>query len=257
MLASSLVEGEDAPVATEYAVVGELLPGFLLAARKGELGPEDQRDALNQAIGTLASVSRQHIIEERTKVRARLRHVVVGITVAALLMLNAAVLLLLHTARLVLRPVDELIEASKQLGQERFDYRVQVKQHDEFDQLAEAYNRLAGQLALNEERKMVTLRQAAVALNHDLNNVLGIITLQLTKMGRQTEDNPALRQQLQLVQANLSRMAETLQSLHRLRRIVLTEYMPGQQMLDLPKSLEPDGAQGGRLAKRVNHEVRG
>ena len=98
---------------------------------------------------------------------------------------------------------------------------------------------MAGQLALNEQRKIETLQQVAVALNHDLNNVLSIITLQLTRMGRQSEDNPALRQQLQTVQGNLSRMAETIQSLGRIRRIVLTEYLPGQQMLDLTRSLEP------------------
>jgi HAMP domain-containing protein len=251
--ASALVSGDNAPAAHEYRRVGELLPGFLESASSPNWGRplSDQDRQLSAAIATLAAVARQHIVDERTAVRARLRNIVTAIALVALVMLNAAVLLLLHVSQLVLRPVDQLIEATKQLGQERFNYRVRVEQHDEFDQLAAAYNAMASQLELSEQRKMETLRQAAVALSHDLNNAMGIITLQLTKMGRQSEENPLVRQQLQLAQQNLSRMADTVQSLHRIRRIVLTDYMPGQQMLDLARSLEPPPetpAAGGRAA---------
>jgi nitrate/nitrite-specific signal transduction histidine kinase len=238
---SDLVAGAESPAGDEYRRVAELMPAFLASARSPARGraPTEADAQLSEAIAGLAVAARQHILAERIAVRARLRHIVVGIAVVALIMLNAAVLLLLHVSSMVLRPVDDLIEATRQISQERFDYRVRLERGDEFDQLAESYNAMAGQLALNEQRKMETLQQVAVALNHDLNNVLGIITLQLTKVGRQSEDNPALRQQLQLVQGNLSRMAETIQSLSRIRRIVLTEYLPGKQMLDLPRSLEP------------------
>jgi HAMP domain-containing protein len=219
--------------------VRSALPDFQRWATGVDGGSPDAAVRLSSSIGALSESARAHIQAERAHVRARLRLVVAGIIIAALVLLNAAVLVLLHTARLVLRPVDELIEASRQLGLERFDYRVDVRQRDEFDQLAGAYNALAAQLARNEERKMETLHQVATALNHDLNNVLSIVSLQLTRMDRESDASPALRERLRSIQQSLSRMAETIQSLGRVRRIVLTEYLPGRQMLDLPRSLEP------------------
>ena len=157
-------------------------------------------------------------------------------------MVNASAIILLHTAYMILRPVDQLVEASRELAKERFDYRVEIDRDDEFGELAHAYNRLAAQLAANEERKMETLRQVAVALNHDLNNTLAAIELELRLVDLQTGGNPRLTERFQRMHQSLARVAKAVRSLAEVRRIVLTEYMPGQMMLDLERSVSSDDA---------------
>src|SRR5689334_5116112 len=115
----------------------------------------------------------------RAHALSHLRAMVLGMSVAALVVVNLAVLLLLRTADMILRPVDALVEATRELGQEHYGYRVSLERDDEFGQLAAAFNALAAQLGANEERKMETLQQTAVALNHEVNNALSIISMQL------------------------------------------------------------------------------
>jgi two-component system sensor histidine kinase BaeS len=162
---------------------------------------------------------------------------VLGMSIAALVVVTTAVLLLLWTAEMILRPVDALVEASRELGQEHFDYDVQLDREDEFGELARAYNSLAAQLAANEQRKMETLQQTSLMLSHEVNNVLGIIAMQLALADRQAAGNTLLKQHLNQINASLTRMAETVAALGRVRRIVLKDYLPGQKMLDLPRSV--------------------
>ncbi len=176
----------------------------------------------------------------RAAVLSRLRFMVMGMSVAALIVVNLAVLLLLRTAEMILRPVDALVEASRELGQEHFDYRVQPMgddREDEFGELGRAYNSLAAQLQANEQRKMETLQQTSLMLSHEVNNILGIISMQLALADRQAAGNPLLKQHLTQISASLTRMADTVAALGRVRRIVLTDYLPGQKMLDLPRSV--------------------
>jgi methyl-accepting chemotaxis protein len=173
----------------------------------------------------------------RVAALSRLRFMVMGMSVAALVVVNLAVLLVLRTAEMILRPVDALVEASRELGLEHFDYRVQLDRNDEFGELARAYNSLAAQLAANEQRKMETLQQTSLMLSHEVNNILAIIAMQLALADRQAAGNTLLKQHLTQINASLSRMAETVAALGRVRRIVLTDYLPGQKMLDLPRSV--------------------
>jgi len=170
------------------------------------------------------------------------RVLVIALTLAALVMVNISVVVLLKAAQMVLKPVGALVESSRELAAEHFDHRVVIDQGDEFAELAHAYNRLAEQLQANEERKTETLRQLAVTLNHDLNNAMSIIEMQLGLMDRQAGGNPALGAHLQQIRASLSRMTGTVASLKHIRRIVLTDYTPGQKMVDLERSVSPEPA---------------
>jgi two-component system sensor histidine kinase BaeS len=179
------------------------------------------------------------------------RALVIALTLAALLMVNVAIVVLLRISQMVLRPVSALVEGSRELAAERFDHRVQIDQKDEFGELAHAYNSLAAQLEANEERKTETLRQLAVTLNHDLNNALATVELQLGLVDRQAGMNPVVGKHLRETRASLAHMARTVASLKNIRRVVLTDYAPGQKMLDLERSVgeEPrNGAIGGRGA---------
>jgi nitrate/nitrite-specific signal transduction histidine kinase len=194
---------------------------------------------VQSAVQDLGTALRIHVAAEQASLGRYFRSLVLGLTLAALLMVNVAIIVLLRTAQVVLKPVAALVEGSRELATEHFEHRVHVDQQDEFAELAHAYNRLAGQLQANEERKTETLRQLAVTLNHDLNNAMAVIELQLGLLDRQAGTNPTLARHLTDIRTNLGRMSGTVASLKNIRRVVLTEYGPGQKMVDLERSTAP------------------
>jgi signal transduction histidine kinase len=174
--------------------------------------------------------------EELLGITRRLRTIIVVFALATLFALNVTIVLLLRTGEMIVRPVEALVHASRELAMERFDHRVEVDASGEFAELARSYNQLAEQLALNEAKKMETLQQLAVTLNHELNNAIGIIELQLSSLQRRAAGDHALADRLTQIRENLRRITATVASLKDVRRIVLTDYAPGLKMLDLEKS---------------------
>jgi signal transduction histidine kinase len=232
-------EGAGAPV---YNHIAQLLPIFLadatrLSAAPGP-GPEIIAGSaeLHRSLTELANIARRHVAAEQASLSGHLRTLIISLAIAAIIMTNVAIFVLVRTANMILRPVGELIAGTRELAQEHFDFRIGVSQHDEFDELAKAYNSLGDQLAANEQRKVRALQQLAVTLNHELNNAINIIELRLRLLDRRAGDDPQLASNLGDIHHNLARMAQTVASLRDVRRIVLTDYLPGQLMLDLARS---------------------
>jgi nitrogen fixation/metabolism regulation signal transduction histidine kinase len=168
------------------------------------------------------------------------RWLVLILGIIFLVLVNLSVLLLLRAAGQILSPVDTLVEATRELAQEHYDHRVELEANDEFDRLAEAYNLLAEHLQHNEKQRMNVLGQVGLTLNHELNNAMATIELQLGMLGRGTGGDIQAERRLRTIHESLNRMKETVQSLKNVRRIVLTEYSPGMQMLDLAQSMRED-----------------
>ena len=168
-----------------------------------------------------------------------LRWIILSLALVFVLEINIAVVLILRMAVAVVRPIEKLVEATRELSAGHYDYRVELAQHDEFDELAQAYNVLAENLQANDQRKMEVLQQVALAMNHELNNAAAIIQVQLRRANKEAGGNPALEGQLRQIQTSLQRMTQSVQSLSNARRIVLTDYVPGMKMLDLTKSAAP------------------
>lgn len=241
--------------ATRIAAVRALLP--LMSVPGGLAGPiiEDPI-ALRSEITALAQCARRHIAAEQITLSKNLRALIIGLTIAALVMVNITVVVLLRTANMILRPVSQLLEGSRLLAEEHFEHRVTVSQNDEFAELAHAYNRLADGLALNEQRKVQALRHLAVTLNHELNNVIGMIDLRLELLNRASKGDPTLLAHFREIHQNLERMARTVASLREVRRVVLMDYMPGEQMLDLPRSVAVEEGGANRLAPDPSDKAR-
>jgi methyl-accepting chemotaxis protein len=197
-------------------------------------------------IASLGEISQDHMREEQEGVTTKFRWIVLGVAVVFLIVINISIMMLLRAASMVIRPVDRLVAASRRLAHEEFDHRVEIAQHDEFDELAEAYNSLAEQLQTNEERKLETLHYLARTLNHELNNAISIIEMQLGAVARSSNGGPGHEKQLKQIRAAMERMSETVHALTRIRRIVLTDYLEGVKMLDLQRSMAED--QGTELA---------
>lgn len=229
------------------------LPAFrrhvasLATAQDPHWAVQHRRAALLAAVGLrqdTMNLSRnigRHGEQEQRMLTSRFRWMVLALTVIFLVVINLSVVGLWRMTEMVLRPVEKLVEATRELGQERFDYRVELDQKDEFDELARAYNSLASQLQANEQRKLEMLGQVALTLNHELNNAIAIIQMQLELLSRQAGGNARIEQYARQIHESLARMTRTVESLKRVRRIVLTDYVSGVKMLDLERSVQ-DGA---------------
>jgi len=165
------------------------------------------------------------------------RWVVLALAAVFLILINLSIFAFLRTAGMVLRPVEKLIEATRELGQEHFDHRVQLDHEDEFAELARAYNHMAGQLQCSEQRQLDTLQRVALTLNHELNNALATIELQLQLLNRKGNTVESARKCAGQIREGLARMGATVEALKHVRRIVLTDYLPGVKMLDLEQSV--------------------
>jgi len=179
-----------------------------------------------------------HMKEEQLWVTARFRAAAIGLAVVFVVLINIAIILLIRAASMVLRPVDQLLDASRHLALEEYDYRVEVGPKDEFAELAAGFNTLAQHLETNEQRKIETLHQVARTLNHELNNAIAIIELQLRMVAKSPSYDPASGRQLELIHQTLRKMNHTVTSLTQVRRVVLTDYIEGVKMLDLKLSTQ-------------------
>lgn len=219
-----------------YAEVGAILPSFAAAVELNTFSPADSL-GLQRKVIELGQSAREVVADEQQALSKHLRTLIIGLTIAALVMMNITIVVLLRTAQMVLKPIDDLVEASRKLGQEQYGHRVLTDQRDEFAELAHAYNRLGEELAANETRKVESMQQLAVTLNHELNNVLAVIDLQLSLLDRKSGADPALAKLFRDIRENLARISATVASLKNVRRVVLTDYLPGEKMVDLARSL--------------------
>ncbi len=195
-------------------------------------------DIMDLRVNTLALGRnlREHAAREQDDLISSFRRTILVLAIVFIVLINLAVLTLLRMASMVLGPVDRLVEATRELARERFDHRVELKQKDEFGELAMAFNSLAERLEENERNKLESVRQLAIALNHELNNVANMISLQTQLIGRQSGGNPAVEKYTRQIHESLERMSRTMEAIKHLKRIVLTEYAKGVQMLDIERS---------------------
>ncbi len=218
--------------------------GLLATAQDDSLARQYNQMALTDAVEInrdilrMSQFVRAHADREQQDLVSRFRSLALGLSVAFLILINGSIIILLRAAEMILRPVEKLVAASRALAQEKFDHRVSMDRRDEFGELAAAYNSLAEQLQANEQRKLEMIGQVALTLNHELNNAMAIIELQLELMKRNARGEQNQEKYLRQIRESLERMSDTVESLKRVRRIVLTEYVEGMKMLDLKKSVE-------------------
>jgi len=186
----------------------------------------------------LSQLSIAHDWPTHAILAARLKWIVLGLSLTFLVVINASVVVLLRAAGMILRPVDRLVAASRELAAEHFEHRIPLDRQDEFGELAKAYNHLAAELQANEKRRLETLGMVALTLNHELNNAMNSIELQLQLLARSAADREPIEKFFRRIGESLARMSNTVESLKHIKRIVLTDYLAGTKMLDLQKSTQ-------------------
>lgn len=231
------------------------LVDHLSTLREGLIGESEpvRRESHDRALADLESIRdaldivhnalRSHAATKMTSAIDSLQSIALWLGIGFVVVLNVSVIFLSGIGGMILKPIDRLVDASRRLAREEFDHRVEIQGPSEFAELARAYNSLAEQLAANEQRKIETLQHVARTLNHELNNAITIIQLQLSLAARSAARGvggsaPLDASRLREIQQALSRMTGTVSALTRVRRIVLTDYLSGVKMLDLEASLE-------------------
>lgn len=221
--------------------------GALATAQDPKLASHHNIEALAAAAAVRDDANRivdyahRHVHEDQVAMTGYFRWLIVGLAIGFLLVIDVSVLMLLRSAQMVLEPVDKLVAASRELAKENFQHRVEIDNDDEFAVLASSHNRLAEHLQHNEQRRIEVLQQTARTLNHELNNAMTVIELELTLLRRRRMDPEASEKCLLEIHQNLKRMAGVVESLKHVRRIVLRDYDKVSKMLDLERSVEPDG----------------
>lgn len=231
-----------------YRALQEQYPEFenrissLATAQDAELSQQYIANALAQTVAMRkgASAIRQEAWEhgrlEQDELTERFRRIVLGMALGGVLVIYASIMVLLRAARIVLKPMDKLVEASRRFAHKQFDYRAQLDEGDEFSELAKTYNELAEGMQNGELRQMATLGHLALTLNHELNNAMANIDLQLQVLSRQANGNEKFALCIGQIREILQRMVQTVESLKHIRRVVLTDYVGGTKMLDLRRS---------------------
>jgi len=146
-----------------------------------------QADALARAVEQ--RMSKSHLQATRAT-----RLGLLGGGVGALLILGLGVAFTLRLQRAVLKPLNVLAAAARSFGAGDFEARVGDVGHGELLAVAQAFDRMAEELAERQRRLVHTERMAAIGhlaagVAHELNNPIGIIRGYLKTMS--AKDDPA------------------------------------------------------------------
>jgi|GEM_PF-4239000 len=204
-----------------------------------QLNPEEAirlAGALRQSLSKTSQAAQARVLTLQRGVAARLRVILFGMTVAFIVLINLSLFAILRASKVFIDPVEELVQATRTLATGELSARVSERRADEFGELARAFNDMAINLQHQESKRLETMRQAALAVNHELNNAIHILSLQVDTLARTSGDAQSMSEPLDRIRKALARITKTLDSLKRVRRIVLTDYVAGVSMLDIERS---------------------
>ncbi len=139
------------------------------------------------------------------KLAANFRPVVLRMNIASL---AVGAVMILIAAKHIVRPVQELSAATKQIAQGNFDVKVMTKRRDELGQLVDGFNSMAKEL-----RSIELLRSDFVAaISHEFRTPLTSIK-GYAKLIRETENAERRQEYAEIVAAETDRLADLASSI--------------------------------------------
>jgi two-component system NtrC family sensor kinase len=154
----------------------------------------------------------------------------------SLVLLAGAALLSLFWSRRLTRPIEKLSEATRMVGQGRFEIEVHTGSQDEIDALAGSFNRMAGELKTREtalkdlygqlvqSEKMAAFGSLGAGLAHEVKNplagILGITQLSL----RGVESGHILEKNLKIIEKETKRCKTIIENLLKFARQEQVEF---------------------------------
>ncbi|MHB1687079.1 MAG: sensor histidine kinase [Ignavibacteriaceae bacterium] len=120
--------------------------------------------------------------------------------------------------RWVVKPVNELLKATNQVGVGNLNYTIKDRRKDELGMLARSFNNMTQKLSearmqLFQSDKMASLGRLAAGVAHEINNPLtGVLTYSSFLLKR-TTNNPELQEDLKVIVRETMRSREIVKSL--------------------------------------------
>lgn len=156
--------------------------------------------------------------------------------VLSLVLLGGAALLSLFWSRLLTRPIERLSEATRMVGQGRFDIEVKAGSRDEIGALAGSFNRMAVELKTREQalkdlygqlvqsEKMAAFGALGAGIAHEVKNplagILGITQLSL----RAVDGGNPLEKNLKIIEKETKRCKNIIENLLKFARQEKVEF---------------------------------
>jgi len=150
----------------------------------------------------------RHMAEERGKAL-----ITIG---GAILSISFLIWLIIY--QLVGKPVAKLMKATDAVAAGDLDYRIEVKRNDELGKLQHSFNDMTRKIAetesqLYQSNKLASVGQLAAGIAHEINNPLtGILTFSSLLLN-QTDQDPAVREDLETIVRETKRCRDIVKGL--------------------------------------------
>lgn len=137
---------------------------------------------------------------------------------AALAVVAISGLIFWLAERIVLRPVEQVVEATRRVAGGDLAYTIDVRKTDEIGELARSFNEMTQQLAeaqrqLFQSDKLASVGRLAAGVAHEINNPLtGVLTYSSFLLSR-AQDRPELREDLEVIVRETKRCREIVKGL--------------------------------------------
>ncbi|MEO0083499.1 MAG: cache domain-containing protein [candidate division WOR-3 bacterium] len=185
---------------------------------------EPIRDINGKVIGVLYV----GILEE--KYRDMYKRAITSFIAVVLIGMFSAILISHFLARMILKPLRELVVASKQIAKGNLDYRIKNHGGDEIGELGSAFNFMASSLKERDEQlkeytrqqimkseRLTTLGELAAGVAHEINNpltgVLTYIRLIQKRLDKRCDEDGDFRRYLEKVEKETARCSTIVKNL--------------------------------------------
>ncbi len=153
--------------------------------------------------------------------------------------LAIAFIIALFIRRWVVKPVNGLVTATKNVAAGNLQYSIETIKQDELGQLARSFNNMTQKLAearmqLFQSDKMASLGRLAAGVAHEINNPLtGVLTYSSFLLKR-TKDNPEFQEDLKVIVRETKRSREIVKELLDFAR----QSVPKKNKADINEIIE-------------------
>lgn len=146
-----------------------------------------------------------------------IKEIEAGMAIAAIALMTLAIVINVQLARRVTSPLMKLAKGAKEIGEGKFDTRIDEAGGGEVGMVAEQFNRMAQNLKLTmhqmiQQEKMASLGRMASGITHEIGNPLNSILLDAGLLLESMPEGPE-RESLKAVQVQARRMKEIVNNL--------------------------------------------